>query len=305
MIKPQFYCLVLALLGQVCHAAGGISSSFLNPTLAPASAVWGLAGDEYRRYQQAKKDAGQLVLDQEGYETDQGTEYAAVYQKNVDKRGWISRRDMSESEFENLNRFYRQQGLRLIDQDIYLIDDKKTFSAAWIQNQEKLWWFSKWHLSPHGLASLQQRFESHSIPIDVEGYINDQKLEYGLIWLHNKDNLKWALKVGMKRAEYDHVAQDYKNQGYRILDFESYTHDGAQLYAAIWIQQASNNRWKTHSDLTKSEYQHRWEALNNAGYRLTDFERYTGPNGPRYAGVWRKKSKQIYLISQAHKGRTR
>lgn len=120
MIKPQFYCLVLALLGQVCHAEGGISSSFLNPTLAPASAVWSLAGDEYRRY-----------------------------------------------------------------------------------------------------------------------------------------------------------------------------------------QQASNNRWQAHSDLTKAEYQHRWEALNNAGFRLTDFERHTGPNGPRYAGVWRKKSKQIYLVSQAQKGRTR
>lgn len=106
-------------------------------------------------------------------------------------------------------------------------------------------------------------------------------------------SLPWAELRDMTAAQYGEKFDSFRDQGYRVLDLESYQQNGQQRYAAIWVKNTNGRGWAARRDMTANGFGNWWKTYKDEGYRLVDFEAYPTAEGTRYAGVWRQNGDEL------------
>ncbi|MGI0492070.1 serine hydrolase [Alkalinema pantanalense CENA528] len=278
----------LLCLGTFSPSA--LASSIDDPNSIDWASIRGYSSQAFHTYFNQKKADGYRIVDLEVDEINGKASYSAIWQKNTDQRGWISLRDLTDNEFSQKWQENRDKGYRLIDQEAYTLNGKRFYAGVWIENVEKTNWVSYRNVDG---AEFGQRFKQYSDQgyrmISLDAYGSGNQPLYAAIWVKNTDNTDWLENRDMSETTYADKFKTLSQQGYRVLDFESYQRNGQQQYAAIWVK--NNGRgWKTRRDLTANEFGNWWKTYNDEGYRLVDFEAYATPQGTRYAGVWRQNN---------------
>jgi CubicO group peptidase (beta-lactamase class C family) len=272
-------------------AAGAPLALFDQPSVGWLS-VRNMTVAAHQQFFNEKGDQGYIMIDAERIEIDGELRVSSVWQTNGDGRGWASRSNLTDAEFDDYWDEYREAGMRLIDQDAYLVDGAVRYAGIWMQNSEGLAWASFQGMPDAEFAATFERLsKSGMLMTDVESFVAGGTRLYSSIWLQNSDNLEWIERRDMTGDEYAGLFAQYRDAGFRVVDIESYMlGNGAQRYAAIWYKNTSGRGWFAYRDLTARGFGNRWNELRDAGYRLTDFEAYETDGGTRYAGVWRQNS---------------
>jgi CubicO group peptidase (beta-lactamase class C family) len=236
--------------------------------------------DEYRA-------AGYIMLDVDAYPNGSGLRYSMVWQKNTDGRGWAEHRNLTSAGYHDKWEHYRNLGYRPLDVEGYLAGGNLRFAGIWVENVENLGWSSRRNMTGAQYAEyFQEQRALGRRPIDIEVYPTASGLRYAAIWYENRSHVEWAALRNMTRSQYQQEVTARADDGFRVVDFESYPTSGGQRYAAIWEKNPAGRGWVVRSDRTKLAFANLWRRYRDMGYRLVDFERYPTSDGDRYAGLW-------------------
>jgi CubicO group peptidase (beta-lactamase class C family) len=227
-----------------------------------------------------------IMTDFDAYPVGNETRYSMLWKKNLDKRGWAMRRDMSEETYASTWLEYKNKGMRLVDVEAYELNGSVRWGGIWIENKENLLWAS--HRNQTGAQYATQFAENNAAGyrvVDLEVYNTPQGLRYASIWVKNTDNIQWTQLRDMSRTAYQAEATEKNAAGYKMVDLESYDTPNGQRYAAIWEKHA-NIAWRVRSDLTEEAFTNVWNQYTDEGLRLVDFERYETDQGARIGTIW-------------------
>lgn len=182
----------------------------------------------------------------------------------------------------------KDEGLRLVEQEAYLVNGQQRHAGVWIENREDLGWASYRNLTS---AEFSQRFNEQKdagrMPVDVDAYQTSGGMRYSIVWVDNDEDLAWALWRDMSSADFSTKFASYQDD-YRLLAFDSVQAPGGQKYAGIWVENANGRAWRVRRDLTAQGFANWWHRYRDEGYRLVSYDRYQTAGGPRYAGIWRQ-----------------
>jgi CubicO group peptidase (beta-lactamase class C family) len=293
---PTFSILGLIFSLAVAHPA--LAAPIDDPSSIDWASIRGYNSQDFHGDFTQRKAAGYRVIDLEVDEINGKASYSAIWQKNADQRGWTSLRDLSDDEFSQRWTELKGQGYRLIDQESYIINGKRFYAGVWEENKGNIGWDSYRNVDGEefGKRFKQYRDQGYRM-IDIEAYPSGNTTLYSAIWIKNTENVDWVENRDLSATEYGAKFKLLNDQGYRLLDFESYQRNGQQQYAAIWVK--NNGRgWKSRRDLTATEYANWWKTYSDEGYRLVDFEVYPTAQGDRYAGVWRQNGDRLAWASK-------
>lgn len=299
-LNPRLLALLAALmlvLGAAPHAPGARAAAgatldlFDRPSTGWLS-VRNMGVAAHQELFEEQSAAGMMMIDAERIEIGGQLRVSSVWQSNADGRAWASRSNLTDAQFDEYWAEYSRKGMRLIDQDAYLVGGAIRYAGIWMDNKEGLAWAS-YQGQPDQLFSetFAKLSEAGMMMVDVESYVLGDVRLYSSIWVANSDNLGWIERRDMTGDQYAAYFDEYARAGYRVIDLESYMlGNGAQRYAAIWFKNTSGRGWFAYRDMTARGFGNRWNQLRDAGYRLIDFEVYDTDGGTRYAGVWRQNT---------------
>ncbi len=104
---------------------------------------------------------------------------------------------------------------------------------------------------------------------------------------------------GMTSAEYQNKFDNYKNQGYRLVQVDGYAVGNTANFAAIW-EKKTGPAMTTHHVMTAADYQNKFNTYKRQGYKLVLVDGYAIGNTAYYAAIWEKTGGDI----GAHHGMT-
>ncbi len=126
---------------------------------------------------------------------------------------------------------------------------------------------------------------SDNILIDIEvNKVNGQPL-ISSIWQQNLDARNSANHINLTSSQFNEKSVQYGNNGFRLIDQESYLVRGQQYYAATWLENLEEHEWAAHYNLTSADFSNRLNQYH-AEYILTDMEAYPVGISTRYSGSW-------------------
>ena len=64
---------------------------------------------------------------------------------------------------------------------------------------------------------------------------------YAAIWMANTSNRNWLMLRNMTATVYGEKWQEFRNDGYRVIDFEAYQTNNGVRFAAVWRENVSSN----------------------------------------------------------------
>jgi CubicO group peptidase (beta-lactamase class C family) len=96
-------------------------------------ANFGAQFDEY-------SDKGYRLFDTEAYVRNGNQEYATIWVKEAQSRGWYARRDMDDTGFHNWWLKYSDLGYRLEDIEVYKIGSATRYAGVWVENDDRVRW---------------------------------------------------------------------------------------------------------------------------------------------------------------------
>jgi CubicO group peptidase (beta-lactamase class C family) len=286
-----FLCSALIAAPLPAQAADVLPTAFFDPASTAWLSVRNMTGAAHQEFFNSSAAQNYIMVDSERIEIGDEVRHSSVWQYNSDNRAWVSRANLTSDQFSDYWKEYTDAGMRLIDQDAYPVNGELRYAGIWMENKENLAWYSYRNQSSQNFSEVFDRLSNAGYMIvDVEAYPNGDSLLYSSIWVKNSEGLGWVELRNMTPQQYADKFDQYAEQGMRVVDLESYTHNGQQYFAAIWLQNQGGRGWYAYRDMTAQQYSNRWYQLRDAGYRLIDFEIYNTPAGIRYAGVWRQNS---------------
>ncbi|WDZ87250.1 serine hydrolase [Micromonospora cathayae] len=214
----------------------------------------------------------------------------SVWQQNTDKRGWKELRDLDDAGFHAAWVEASNQGMRLTEQETYLVGGARRYAGVWVENVENLSWTSFRGLTSAEFSTkFDEQRRAGRMPIDIDVYDTSQGLRYSVIWVQNAENLAWALWRDLTSAEFSTKFAELQRD-YRMLTFESVRTTAGQRYAGIWVENRNGRGWVERRDMTAAGFANYWHRYSDEGYRLVAYNKYDTAGGVRYAGIWRQNN---------------
>jgi len=240
----------------------------------------------------SKSGAGYLITDLE-IDT-KGSDYrvGSVWQQNTDGRAWKEKRNLTSAQFKAEWDSAVAAGMRLVEQETYVVGSTRLYAGVWVQNNENLSWAShRGQTNAQFKASFAAHRDAGLMPVDFDEYSTSSGLRYNTVWVKTPPRTSWRLYRGLTSAGFSSKFSDL-SPSYRMLSFESFRYSGKQRYAGIWVSNSNHRGWYLRRDLTATSYNNYWHYYKDLGYRLVGLDRYETGNGTRYAGIWRQNTER-------------
>ena len=139
-------------------------------------------------------------------------------------------------------------------------------------------------------ANLNEIKHKGYYPVDVE--ITGGKIRtYSLIARENIEGYKWAIHTQLTSEQYNTKWNELKSQGYRPIDQESYTLNGKQYYAGIWINE--NTPWVSYRNLTSDEFNQRFQENQSRNYLPIDVDGYVMNGKLYFSGIFVQNTQNL------------
>ncbi len=245
--------------------------------------IRGMSSSDFGDYFDDKVDEGYMVTDLEVDVIDGDYQVGAVFTDNPDDRGWVSKRNLTSTQFSDLWNEMRDRGYRIHDQETYISNGRRLWAGVWIENREDLGWASQRGLTSDQFSAEFQRRKDGMMPVDFERYETRAGPRYAIVWVENRDNIAWRLWRDATSQSFSDKFDEYKRD-YRVIDVES----SGGLYTGIWHANTNDRAWLLRRDMNANQYANYWNRYRDLGFRVVDFEVYDTAGGVRYAAAWRQ-----------------
>ncbi len=256
------------------------------------TSYWDMSNESFTTRLNELRDKNERPVDLEVYQTeDGGMQYSAVWYPNTDNRGWACFRNMTSDEFNARWEKYTNMGYRTVDIEINNIDGELSFAGIWEENKAQIDTYCWWNMTEE---TWGEKFREHSADgyrlKDVEVYADGDAFKYAAIWVKDGETLDWKQFNHLTYDELNQKFNQYREEGYRISDIESYETAEDQRYAAIWVKNGNDRGWAVWWNLDADLHFTKWDEYRNDKYRPVQIVGYPVPNGKRFAAIYRDNS---------------
>jgi len=170
------------------------------------------------------------------------------------------------------------------DIEAYQENGELRYAGIWVANNNNIQWRAGRDMTNADYISRTSIMRQFNFKlVDFEGYETPQGTKYAAIWHKNTDNTPWLQGHNMTRTEYQRRIDLYKENGFRVVDYESYKLGAQTVYSAVWHKDGGL-RQIVKTDTNKRDYENNVRMYRDAGYRPVDFER----DDFRYGAIWVK-----------------
>jgi len=212
--------------------------------------------------------------------------FVGVYKKTNETI--IIRRGLNSSNFNKEYNFLKNNGYHPTDIDAYKNDDGiNVWDGIFKQgnpNDYKMWRnFNKQEFHDKWLEMANLGYKL----FDIETYTgeNNQRLWAGLFI---KQEGNYVLKRDISTSTFESFAEQYANQGFKLIDVEVYKAGNQIKWAGVWLSGEKSIYESEYSMTSLTNYQTNYLS---SGYTLIDIEFYFDENGNRkWVAVWEKNA---------------
>ena len=99
----------------------------------------------------------------------------------------------------------------------------------------------------------------------------------------------WRARHILTAAQHQSDFAVLKSQGFRPLDVNGYSINGASRFASIW-EKSPGPSWEARHDLTSDQHNALFAVLPAQGFRPVSISGYEKAGAPRFASLWQKVS---------------
>ena len=214
----------------------------------------------------------------------------ATILKDEKNLGWVSKQDLTSSQFFSEFTKYKKKGYMMIDVDAYRVNGSLRYSMIWRKNTDGRAWAEHRNLTSSQYSEKWNDYKNRGYrPLDIAAYQGGSSTLFAGIWVKNKEKIAWASYRNLTGTRYGEIFADRRNAGYRLVDMEAYETSAGLRYSAIWYKNVDNIPWLQLRNMTRSTYQEQVNLKSDQGYTVVDYEAYPTSNGTRYAAIWEKK----------------
>lgn len=246
-----------------------------------------LSHEQFSERFEEYSDRGYIIVDTGANTSGRDVSYSMVWRENVDGRRWAQWRNLTSDEYHEKWSQYRDEGLRPLSIEGYVIGSDLRFSGIWVENKEDVDWWSRRNMTNESFKDHFDDLRDDGYrPIDLETYPTGSGPRIASIWYENVDDLEWAHWRNMSRESYLEKSGDLWDDGYRPIDFESYEWNGSRVYGGIWEKPEHGLATAVRTNRSHDHFTNWWRQYSDEGYRLVDQEHY----GDLYAGIWLENS---------------
>lgn len=147
----------------------------------------------------------------------------------------------------------------------------------------------------------QRKSEGYRM-IDIEVDEVGGQARYAAIWQKNTDQRGWAAYRDLSHEAFSQKWNEYKDQGFRLIDQESYILNGRRYYAGVWMENVENAPWLSYRNVSSEDFSEKFDTYTRQGFRMIDIEAYPQGRGTSYAAVWVKNTENLGWYT--HRGMT-
>ncbi len=198
-----------------------------------------MSSETYSKKWKEFRDKGYRPHDIESYRINGQQKYAGIWVQNKEGYSWSSKRNLKASEYGEYFKTQKSKGRRMIDMEAYQTSGGLRYSAIWVQNKENISWAQYRDMSR---SAYQKKIDDYTkkgyIVVDYETYRSNGKRRYAAIW-EKRSGYAYQVRTNRTEKEYANLWREYRDEGYRLLDFERQGSD----YAGVWIENASRYRY--------------------------------------------------------------
>lgn len=209
---------------------------------------------------------------------------------NADGGRWIVDLADSETEYAETWKTRSKEGYRLADiepHSIYTytrsgpIPKRVQFSTLWVQNTERLGWYSYSRLTNQAFSDkFKQHGDGQKMAVtdyetyELQGADCPKPSQYSApmcvaaVFTRPPAGEKWAFLRNLSPQEYLDKKDSYERGGFRTLMLNNQW----GRIAVTFIQQPEASSWKSFARMTEAEYKRTAGDMRGEGYRLIDLE---------------------------------
>lgn len=217
----------------------------------------GLTSDGYNDRWRQYRDRGFRPHDIETWTTGSGRRWAGIWVENREGLRWSSHRGLTHEAYGDLFDEKSDDGFRLLDMEAYQTGSGMRYAAIWIENKDNRPWAQLRNMTRQ---RYQQEVDARSANgfrvVDYEAYQTPTGLRYAAIW-ERKPGFAWQTRTNRTRTQFANLWRQYRDEGYRLVDFERYETSSGPRYAGVWAENAARFRHPAKGDINTlvSDYQ--------------------------------------------------
>lgn len=208
-----------------------------------------LTSAEYNAKWTEYRDKGYRPLDIAAYPSGSQTLYAGIWVQNKENLAWSSNRNLTSTEYGNIYSEKRAAGYRLVDMEAYQTSGGLRYSAIWYKNVDNISWIQYRNMSRDSYqAKVDELGASGYMVVDFEAYQNGGNTQYAAIW-EKKPGYAYQVRTDRSETAFANLWRQYRDQGFRLVDFERYATANGDRYAGIWLENDSRYRYNKKAQL--------------------------------------------------------
>ncbi|KAL3474806.1 hypothetical protein BJX99DRAFT_260067 [Aspergillus californicus] len=201
---------------------------------------------------------------------------------------WHAHYRMTSDEYQSTADYYVDLGYRIKSVSGYERDAEDNYAAIFEKNDDDagIAWVSHHRMTA---ATYQDKFDEYVADgfrlRQVNGYNVDGDVYFAAIWDKSPSGA-WVARHNMDAGALQTYTDSYIDQGYKVVHVSGYEVQGEAHFAALWEKVDDGNAWWAWAAMSSSEYQTKFDAYLEDGYRLLDVNGYAVDNTVYYAAVW-------------------
>lgn len=208
-----------------------------------------MSSEEYNQKWTHYKDQGYRPTDIESYRVNGQQKYSGIWVKNKEGYGWSSRRNLTASQYGTYFQEQKRKGYRVVDIEAYPTSGGTRYSAIWVQNKENIAWAQFRDMSRSTYQNKVNEYGNKGyLLVDFEAYKVGNEERYAAIW-EKRSGFAYQARTNRTEVQFANLWRRYRDQGYRLVDFERYQTNAGTRYGGVWIENSSRFRYAKKSRL--------------------------------------------------------
>lgn len=208
-----------------------------------------MTSDQYHARWNEFKDKGYRPIDIESYRVSGKQRYAGIWVQNKEGYAWSSRRDMTASAYSDYFKDRRDKGYRIVDMEAYSTANGTRYACIWVKNKENLAWKQLRDMSRQTYQKeVNEMSDKGYLLVDFESYKVGSATRYAAIW-EKRSGYAFQIRTNRTKLQFANLWREYRDKGYRLVDFECYPTSNGTRYGGVWIENASRFRYSKKSNI--------------------------------------------------------